>query len=148
MHSAHKLALAGVFVSVLVGPFAAAAQAPQDVPAYHAKAPKASEKLAPILKPEELPAPSRQYPFQVKAYQIAARIQRVLYQLPCYCRCDRSVGHTSLRDCYATTHGANCSTCLQELFYTERMLKQGKTAEQIRAGIEHGDYQSVDLQKI
>ena len=148
MHPLHKLALAGVFLSTTVGPVAQISAQTSDVPAFNPKPPAATEKLPPILKPAQIPAESRQYEFQVKAYQIAARIHRVLHQLPCYCHCDRGFGHNSLRSCFASTHGANCGTCLQELFYADQQLKKGKTAAQIRAGIERGDYQSIDLHKI
>jgi hypothetical protein len=71
----------------------------------------------------------------------------VLYQQPCYCHCDRSVGHTSLHSCFSTDHGAHCSTCMQELFYAYKMTKAKKTAAQIRDGIVKGEYSKIDLQK-
>jgi hypothetical protein len=70
----------------------------------------------------------------------------VLYQLPCNCRCDRALGHTSLRSCFETTHGAECSTCAQEGIYAYQQTKLGKTPAQIRAGIEHHEYENIDFQ--
>ena len=119
-----------------------------NVPAFHAKPPASAEKLSPILRPDQLSSDSQRHPFVARAYLIAARIHRTLYQLPCYCHCDQTVGHTSLRSCYADDHASHCAACLQELFYADQMLKQGKTAKEIRAGIEHGDFQQVDLNKV
>ena len=120
----------------------------QDIPAYNAQPPAVSAKLPPILTPAQLSPSSRRYTFQERAYLIAARIQRTLHQLPCYCHCDQHMGHNSLRSCFADEHGAQCATCLQELYYADQMLKQGKTAKQIRDGIIHGDFNSINLNKV
>ena len=69
----------------------------------------------------------------------------MIYQQPCYCYCDRGMGHNSLHSCFSGTHGAQCGTCLKELYYTYTMHKQGKTAQEIRAGIIKGDWKLVDL---
>jgi len=87
-----------------------------------------------------------QYAWQQHAYEDAARVSNVLYQLPCNCRCDRALGHTSLRSCFETTHGAECSTCAQEGFYAYQQTKLGKTPAQIRAGIERHEYEKIDFQ--
>jgi len=55
------------------------------------------------------------------------------------------MGHNSLHSCFEGTHGAQCSTCLKELYYTYTMHKQGKTAAQIRRGIIRGEWKQVDL---
>ena len=52
-----------------------------------------------------------QYPWQKKVYEDAAKVPNVLYQLPCYCHCDRALGHASLHSCFEGMHGAECSTC-------------------------------------
>lgn len=119
-----------------------------DVPAHHTRAPKKGEQLPPILPKEVLWGPSFTYPVQVRAYEVAAKIPDVLYQQPCYCHCDRSVGHTSLRSCFESTHGAHCAACMKEAFYAYQMSKKGKTAAQIRQGIIRGEWQSVDLDTV
>ena len=81
-----------------------------------------------------------------EALELAAKIPKVIYQQPCYCYCDRGMGHTSLHSCFAGTHGAVCSTCLKELYYTYAMNKQGKSSREIREGIIKGDWKTVDLQ--
>ncbi len=117
-----------------------------DVPAYHPVPPKKSDKLPPILGGLELGGPTFKYPFQVRAYELAAKIPTVIYQQPCYCRCDRSVGHTSLHSCFESTHGAHCAACMKELFYTYEQHRGGKTAAQIREGIIKNEWEKIDLQ--
>ncbi|MBX6358937.1 CYCXC family (seleno)protein [Pseudacidobacterium ailaaui] len=116
-----------------------------DIPAYHTAPPAKGEALPPILTPEQLPAEYSQFAWQKEVYREAARIPRVLYQLPCYCRCDKALGHSSLHSCFEGTHGAICSTCAKEGAYAYQMTKMGKTPRQIRDGIERKDYETVDL---
>ncbi|MDR3643711.1 MAG: hypothetical protein P4M02_01395, partial [Clostridia bacterium] len=68
-------------------------------------------------------------------------------QLPCNCRCDRALGHTSLRSCFEGLHGTECSTCAQEGFFAYRQTKLGKSPAQIRAAIARHEYESIDLDK-
>jgi hypothetical protein len=100
-----------------------------------------------ILAGAELTGENFRYPWQAHVYQQAIRIGNVLYQLPCNCRCDRSLGHTSLRSCYEGLHGTECSTCAKEAFYAYRLTKLGKTPAQIRAGIARREYETIDLEK-
>lgn len=117
-----------------------------DVPAYHSGPPKKGAKLPPVLSGLDLTGPSFKYPFQAHAYRLAAKIPAVIYQQPCYCHCDRSVGHTSLHSCFESVHGANCSACMKELFYAYQMHNKGKKATEIRDGIIRGEWQQIDLQ--
>ena len=116
------------------------AGAPEPVPAYHDQVPPGA--LPATMNPEFFTEPGVQ-----NAYTIAARLKKTLYQQPCYCHCDRSLGHGSLLDCFASKHGAGCNICMSEDFYAYEQLRKGKTAAQIRAGIIRGDWQSVDLAK-
>ena len=117
----------------------------QDIPHFNAGPPAAGTKLPPILTKDQLWGENAQSPYQTHAYELAAKIPKVIYQQPCYCHCDRGMGHNSLHSCFSGTHGAQCGTCMQELYYTYQMNKQGKTAREIRAGIIKGDYKSIDL---
>ena len=114
------------------------------VPAYHAGPPAKGTVLAPILGKEQLWGENDSYPFQSHAYELAAKISTVLYQQPCYCYCDR-MGHQSLRSCYEDTHGAQCSTCLKELYYAYQHSKEHKTASQVRKAIIAGEWKQIDL---
>lgn len=116
----------------------------EGIPAFHSAPPVKSSKLHPILSEDQLWGVNFQYVYQKRAYQIASKIPDVIYQLPCYCFCDR-MGHQSLRSCYESTHAANCSHCLKELYYAYFETKAGKKPRQIREGILRGDWKSLDL---
>ena len=124
--------------------------APQDeegsgIPAYNAGPPAKGTKLPAILTTDQLWGADAQYKYQTHAYELAAKIPVVLHQQPCYCYCDR-IGHNSLHSCFEGTHGARCSTCLKELYYSYQQHKAGKTATQIRAGIVKGEFKQIDLE--
>jgi hypothetical protein len=115
------------------------------VPHFNAAAPAKGEKLPPVLSKDQLWGENAQFPYQTHAYELAAKIPQVIYQQPCFCYCDRGMGHNSLHSCFSGTHGAQCGTCMKELYYAYSMHKQGKTARQIRAGIIKGDWKALDL---
>ena len=115
-------------------------QTSEPVPAFHEQAPQGA------LPPTMDPATFSDIVVQ-NAYKVAARVKRVLYQQPCYCHCDRSQGHGSLLDCFASKHGSGCDVCIREDFYAYEESRKGKTAAQIRAGIERGEWQQVDVSK-
>ena len=141
------LVVAGYAVPASMSPTVVRAQwsDPQDVPAYHAEPPAKGEALPPILSGDQLTGPFFREPWQVAVYKEAAQIPDVLYQLPCYCHCDRALGHTSLHSCFEGTHGAICATCAAEEAYAYKMTKLGRTPKQIREGIERREYESIDL---
>jgi Protein of unknown function with PCYCGC motif len=116
-----------------------------DVPAYNATAP--SRALPPVLSGNQLTGIYFSHPYQVTAYQMAAKISSVLHQQPCYCRCDQAMKHNSLHSCFEATHGATCSTCMKEAVYAYQQTKKGQTPKEIRAGIERGDWEMIDLEK-
>ena len=110
------------------------------VPAYHAQPPEG-------LLPATMSPGLFTDPVTRNAYVVAARVKKALYQQPCYCYCDRSHGHGSLLDCFASNHGSGCGTCVREALYTYEQSRKGKPPAQIREGIERGEWQSVDLSK-
>ena len=118
-----------------------------DIPAYHPHAPLNASALPPILSGAQLTGPEFRYAWQIHVYHDAARIGNVLYQLPCNCRCDRELGHTSLRSCFEGLHAAECSTCAKEGFYAYQQTRLGRTPAEIRAGILQYAYASIDLEK-
>jgi hypothetical protein len=139
---------AGLAVCVLtVASYAQWSNPADDIPAYHPAAPLKVSALPPMISGAKLTGENFRYLWQVHVYQQAGRIGNVLYQLPCNCRCDRALGHTSLRSCYEGLHGTECSTCAKEAFYAYRMTKAGKTPAEIRAGIARHDYEAIDLEK-
>ena len=122
-----------------------AQQGESGVPAYNAAPPPKGSKLPAILMKDQLWGADAQYPYQIHAYELAAKIPAVLHQQPCYCYCDR-MGHNSLHTCFESTHGAQCATCLKEVYYSFQQHQKGKSASQIRAGIIKGEWKQVDLQ--
>lgn len=110
------------------------------IPAFHAQPPTAP--LPATLEPTLFENALAQ-----NAYAVAARVKKLLYQQPCYCHCDRSQGHGSLLDCFAGKHASVCDVCIREGFYTYEQSRKGKSAAQIRAGIEKGEWNQVDLSK-
>ena len=117
------------------------------IPAYHNERPAKNTTLAPLLTQEQIWGPGMDHPVQRRAYVLAAKIGDVLYQQPCYCFCDRALGHQSLRSCYESTHAAHCDACMKELFYTYQQTKAGKKPAQIREAIMKGEWQKIDLEQ-
>jgi hypothetical protein len=134
----------GVF-ALTAGSYAQWTNPADDVPAYHASAPLKVSALPKILSGPQLTGENFQYPWQKHVYEQVARVSSVVYQLPCNCRCDRSLGHTSLRSCFENVHGTECSTCAKEGFYAYQQTKLGRTPAQIRAGIARHEYEAIDL---
>lgn len=96
---------------------------------------------------EGMPEEVRAAPVTVQeAYQFAAANPDILSQVPCYCGCG-SMGHKSNYDCYVAgkaedgtvtydPHALGCSICVDITQDTMRLLKEGKTIEQIRSYID------------
>jgi hypothetical protein len=139
------LAFLALLILVISTPWAISQQEGA-VPAYNAGPPAKGTTLPPILGKEQLWGDNAQFPFQSHAYELAAKIPKVLHQQPCYCYCDRGMGHNSLHSCFEGTHGAQCAVCMKEVYYSYSMHRKGKTAAQIRQGIMKGEWKQVDLQ--
>jgi len=88
----------------------ASGQAEEPTPAFHSQVPTGA--LPQTLDPIQFTNPVVQ-----NAYALAAKVKRVLYQQPCYCHCDRSIGHESLLDCFVGKHASVCDVCMKEGFY-------------------------------
>jgi hypothetical protein len=143
----HFLAVVAVLLAAGMTHAQFASQQSQ-IPAFHPAAPAPATKLPPILTQKQLAEQGLIAPAQVASYKAAARASSVVYQMPCYCYCDRNHGHTSLRSCFESTHGANCGTCMAEALYSYKMSKKGWTPKQIRDGVLRGDYKLMDLQNV
>jgi len=119
----------------------------EDVPAYHPSAPLKVSSLPPILSGAKLAGENFRYPWQKHVYQQVIQVSSVVYQLPCNCRCDRALGHTSLRSCFEGLHGTECSTCAKEGFFAYQQTKLGKKPAEIRAAIARNEFEKIDLDK-
>lgn len=80
-------------------------------------------------------------------YLAAAQHQELLEQMPCYCGCGESAGHTSNYDCFiheneqdgTTTwddHGTRCGTCLEIAAESINAYSAGKSVKEIRKMID------------
>lgn len=107
-----------------------------EVPPYLSAA-EAGKKLAPTMSPTLFGDPQ-----VARAYRIARAIPGVIAQQPCFCWCSRS-GHHSLLSCYMDDHAASCDMCMKEAFLADKMVKEGKTASQIRASIVRGEWKTA-----
>ena len=141
-----RWAVALAFTAVTAISYAQWSDPANEIPAYHPSAPLKVSSLPPILTGAQLSGPEFRFPWQAHTYQKAAKVSSVLYQLPCNCRCDKALGHTSLRSCFEGLHGAECSTCAKEGVFAYEQTKAGKTPAQIRAAINRHEYESIQLE--
>ncbi len=102
--------------------------AAEPVPAYYETAPSLTG-LAKTLPPEQFSGKARE------AYQAVRMIPQTIAQMPCYCHCDRSIGHKSLHSCFEDGHATSCATCIDEALLAYKLQKSGLTAPQIRERI-------------
>jgi hypothetical protein len=110
-------------------PATPATAAPKVVPAYFKTAPSRAS-LGPTLAPENFTGPTRE------AYRAVREIPVTIAQMPCYCHCDRSIGHKSLYSCFEDDHAAHCAVCVEEALLALKLEKEEKlTAPQIRERI-------------
>ena len=69
-------------------------------------------------------------------YQAAQQCPEIIAKLFCYCGCDETDQHSSLLDCFTTTHGADCQICTDEAVIAARMKKQGKSIAEIQEAVD------------
>jgi hypothetical protein len=98
------------------------------IPAHYESAPPSS-KLAATLPPERFSGKARE------AYKAVRESPQLIAQMPCYCHCDRSLGHKSLHSCFEDDHAANCATCIDEALMAYQLQKRGMSPTQIREQI-------------
>ncbi len=113
-------------------------------PAYYSVPPR--HGYPPLMQGSQLTGQFFSHSYQVTAYEMAAKIESVLFQQPCYCRCDLALKHKSLHSCFEGSHGAVCATCMRQAVYAYQQTQRGKTPQEIREGIAKGEWQSVDVQ--
>jgi|HubBroStandDraft_6_1064221.scaffolds.fasta_scaffold16083_4 hypothetical protein len=112
---------------------------PSASPAYHKHGP--SFALPPTLDPREFANDRRAF----VAYSLAARIPKILYQQPCFCRCNTFAGHESLFDCFREKHASWCYGCESEAIFCYEKHNVGLGAAKIRKALLRGESKSLDL---
>jgi len=91
---------------------------------------------------QDMPAEVKQASATVQdAYRFNVANPEIMKQIPCYCGCGE-VGHTSNYACYVQDdtdgkitfdgHALGCSICVDITQDTMRMLKEGKSASEIK----------------
>ncbi|MGI4830327.1 MAG: CYCXC family (seleno)protein [Janthinobacterium lividum] len=115
-----------------------------DTPAYFTVPPHRNYPA--LMSGTQLTGPYFSHTYQVVAYEMAAKVESVLFQQPCYCRCDLAMRHKSLHSCFEGTHGAVCATCMRQAVYAYQQTQLGKTPQEIRAGIARGEYKDVNVE--
>ena len=130
-----KTLLSVIVVSVLLLSSISACAAAQD---------NAAPNMAPM---SGMPAEVQNAPVSVQqAYQFAVANPEVMKQIPCYCGCG-DIGHTSNYACYVSdvddkgaitydNHALGCSLCVDITLDTMRMLKDGKSPDEIRTVVD------------
>jgi hypothetical protein len=98
------------------------------VPAFYETAPDRAS-LGPTLAPEKFEGLTRD------AYRAAREIPVTLAQMPCYCYCDRGMGHKSLYSCFEDDHASHCAVCVNEALLAQKLEKEGQSVAQIRQRI-------------
>jgi Protein of unknown function with PCYCGC motif len=91
--------------------------APMQVPAHYEEPPNLSS-LGPTLSPEQFTGKARD------AYQVAREIPQTIAQMPCYCHCDRGMGHKSLHSCFEDNHASSCAVCVNEALMAYQLQKK------------------------
>lgn len=94
-----------------------------------------------------MPAQVQSAPVTVQeAYQFTSANPDLMKNIPCYCGCG-NIGHTSNYNCYVESqddkgnfrwdsHALGCSICVDITQDVMRLLKDGKSPQEIRASID------------
>jgi hypothetical protein len=89
------------------------------LPAHFEHAPSRSS-LGPTLPPEQFTGLVRD------AYRAVREIPQTIAQMPCYCHCDRGMGHKSLYSCFEDDHASHCAVCVNEALLALELEKEKK----------------------
>lgn len=84
----------------------------------------------PILNPRYIGGHAGQ------AYRAATEIPDVLDHLYCYCECETSVGHKSLKSCFTDLHGVHCGICQEQALMALRLHREGLSLLEIRQRVD------------
>lgn len=75
-------------------------------------------------------------------YRFAVTHQDVYDDIPCFCGCEKSIGHRNLTDCFVRSdgtgwdaHAAGCAVCIDESVAVRRLMADGAATATIRQSI-------------
>ena len=106
-------------------PIEAPSSTVKTLPAHFEHAPSRST-LGPTLPPDQFTGLVRD------AYRAAREIPQTIAQMPCYCHCDRGMGHKSLYSCFEDDHASHCAVCVNEALLALKLEREKLTPAQIR----------------
>lgn len=69
-------------------------------------------------------------------YASAKACPEVVEKLFCYCGCDETDKHSSLLDCFTSTHGLDCHICQEEAVLALKLHKDGVSIPDIQKAID------------
>src|SRR6266496_2313957 len=119
------------------------------LPACSAQSPNSYVHLN-MTSMDQMPADVQSASVTVQeAYQFASANPDVMKNIPCYCGCG-NVGHTSNYSCYVSkvddkgkftfdNHALGCSICVDITQDVMRLLREGKSPQEVRAFIDATD---------
>ena len=96
---------------------------------------------------DQMPPQVQSAPVTVQeAYQFAAANPETVKAIPCYCGCG-NIGHTSNYSCYVSSvdekgspafdhHALGCSICVDITQDAMRLLREGKSLQEVKAYID------------
>lgn len=70
------------------------------------------------------------------AYAAVREIPETIAQLPCYCHCDKEMGHKSLHSCFVDDHASQCGVCMNSALKAYKLKKEKMSVKQIRDALE------------
>ena len=121
-----RLALGALGVSVLPRGVRGDARIPKPFP-HPAPRPGITGDV--VLKKEELTGASQNV---LDAYETARANAETMDGLYCVCECADGMKHRSLLACFESRQPMGCWSCKDQAEYVERLVKQGKTLDDIR----------------
>ena len=75
-------------------------------------------------------------------YEFADANRNLYDEIPCYCGCEKSIGHRNLTDCFVRSdangwdaHAAGCKVCIDESIAVRRLMADGADLPTIRDSI-------------
>ncbi len=83
-----------------------------------------------VLSPDKFSMPGK------LGYAAAKQYPEIMEHLFCYCGCDITDKHTSLMDCYVSTHGAYCTICMEEAILAKEMKDKHSDLPAIQAKVD------------
>lgn len=86
-------------------------------------------KPLPVLTANQL---HNKVPNVILAYEYANKYKKTFKKANCYCGCmSGKKAHESLLDCFKSTHGENCSECIEEALIIGKEKDKGTSDELI-----------------